>query len=189
MAFFRAALIAASLALPLAAADAVLLPDETDASRDKRFLLLEAGSAVDVGGDLGLIPQIGIFQDLSGAWQVGGQARVAAQASHSAYDYLPQASVSVRKLWLGDEDAIPIRNSEYFSATAGGFFAHDFTGKTIGLRPYVMFSLGKYWMPFEARPLGLDLSVDLTRYLAGYVSIFSRSTYITLGANVFYAIP
>lgn len=176
------------------AAEEPLLPGEAGSTSNARYTLLEAGTALGVGGDLGFLPQVGAFFDQPGQWQLGAQARMALTAADRAYDYLPHAALTVRKLWLGDENTAAIRNSEYFGISLGGYFAYDFEGNEDGIRPFGSVSLGKYWMPLEGRSLGLDLSLDLTTLKipflpSGHLPSHSEVVFITIGANVFYAIP
>ncbi|MDQ3003655.1 MAG: hypothetical protein M3Y08_20655, partial [Fibrobacterota bacterium] len=96
--------------------------------------LVEAGPVIAIASSLGLQPQIGIFRDLPYFLQTGIQARIAFTGESEGYDILPQVDLSIRKLWLGDEDAKPISNSEYFGVSIGGFFAYDFIGQKVGLK-------------------------------------------------------
>jgi hypothetical protein len=171
-----------------------LPPEEGAARPNHRFTLAEAGYAFAIGSKLGSLPQIGCFRDLPGSWQAGVQARLAPGGASTAYDYLPLANLSLRKLWLGDEGSDPIRNSEYFGIALGVFFGYDFGGERDGMRPMGSISLGKYWMPFESRPLGLDLSLDLTTLKlpfsnSGHLAGSSDQVIVSCGANLFYAIP
>jgi hypothetical protein len=183
---------AALLWLMLAAAAgqaAEYFPQGSEKPRIKPATIAEAGAAVAIGSDLGTQPQLGSFRDLPGSWQLGLQVRFDPGDAAAGYDYLPQADLGLRKLWLGDEDSEPIRNSEYFSLSLGGFFAYNFNGKRAGLKPFGTLSLGKYWMPFDNRPLGMDLNLELTRYLSGHLPNRSETTYITLGLHLFYLLP
>jgi hypothetical protein len=169
-------------------------PEDGAARPERRFTLAEAGYAFAIGSKLGSLPQIGCFRDLPDSWQAGIQARIAPGGASTAYDYLPLANLSLRKLWLGDDGSDPIRNSEYFGVSLGVFFGYDFGGKRDGMRPMGSISLGKYWMPFESRPLGLDLSLDLTTLKlpfsnSGHLAGSSDQVIVTCGANLFYAIP
>lgn len=163
--------------------------DDGAVPKQAMFTLLQAGGVFAVGSDLGLLPHLACFRDLPGSWQLGLQARIAPHDARAAYDYLPLIGLNVRKLWLGDEDEAAIRNSEYFGLTLGGFFAYDFEGGEAGLKPFGTISLGKYWMPFEAQPFGLDLNLELTRFISGHLPGRSELVFITLGASLFYAIP
>jgi hypothetical protein len=171
------------------------LPSEEDETRHEHlFTLAEAGYALAIGSKLGALPQIECFRDLPGSWQAGIQARIAPQGAGTGYDYLPLTTLAVRKLWLGDEASEPIRNSEYFGLALGAYFGYDFGGKRDGLRPMGSVSLGKFWMPFAARPIGLDLSLDLTTlklpfFASGHLAGSSDQVIVTCGANLFYAIP
>ncbi len=191
-AFSRARFVFPALALFLAAAPARAandLPDGSEPPRIKPATLLVGGASVAVGSDLGTQPQLGCFRDLPASWQLGLQVRFAPAGAKRGYDYLPLTDVSVRKLWLGDEDTQPIRNSEYFGLSLGGYFAYDFGGLEAGLKPFGTLDLGKYWMPFDNRPLGLDLNLELTRYLSGHLPNRSETTYITIGLHMFYLLP
>ena len=178
----------AALASPLGTQEIPALDGESPA-KTKLSTMIEFGAALAVGSDLGLVPQLGCYRDLPGAWQLGLQARVNPQDAQTGYDYLPQAALNLRKLWLGDEDSAPIRNSEYFGIAFGGYFAYDFEGSRAGLKPYGTLSLGKYWMPFDTQPFGLDLALDLTRFISGHLPGRSELVFITIGANFFYVFP
>ncbi len=158
-------------------------------AKTKLETMVEGGVALPIGSDLGFIPQLGCYRDLPGAWQLGLQARIRPQDAVTSYDFLPQAGLNLRKLWLGDEDAEPIRNSEYFGLTIGGYFAYDFEGVKAGMKPYGTLTLGKYWMPFDTQPFGLDLALDMTRFLGGHLPGRSELVIITIGANFFYILP
>ena len=69
------------------------------------------------------------------------------------------------------------------------FFAYDFNGEKAGPKPYGTLSLGKYWMPFDNQPLGLDLNLELTRYFSGLLPGRTELVYATVGIHVFYVIP
>jgi hypothetical protein len=170
-------------------AEGDLAADGTEKPPPKLSTLIEGGSSIAIASDLGALPQIGVFRDLSETWQVGLQARMSPGGATSGYDFLPQMSLGVRMLWLGDEDVQPVRNSEYFGIAGGGFFAYNFDGEEAGMRPYGTLSLGKYWMPFDNQPLGLDLNLELTRYFSGHLPGRSELVYITCGVQLFYVIP
>jgi hypothetical protein len=177
---------------PVRGAEPGLPPEEGESRGDRTYALIEAGSAFAIGSKLGGLPAIGGFRDLPGSWQAGAQARFAVGPASTGYDYLPLASVSVRKLWLGDEDVPPIRNSEYFGVSLGAYFAYDFDGSRDGPRPMGAISLGKYWMPIDSRPLGLDLNLDLTTlklpfFTSGHLTSHSEQVIVTCGVNLFYA--
>jgi hypothetical protein len=171
------------------ASDDGLAADGTEMPPVKLSTVAEAGSAIPIGSDLGAQPQIGIFRDITDAWQLGFQARVTPGGAKAGYDFLPQMNLVARFLWLGDEGVSQIRNSEYFGFAAGGFFAYNFDGEKAGLKPVASFSLGKYWMPFENQPLGLDLNLELSRYFSGHLPGRSELVYITTGIHLFYVIP
>lgn len=169
-----------------------MIPEEAANRSERMYSLLEAGSGFAIASKLGALPQFGFFRDLPGAWQAGAQARFATGPAQAGYDYLPLAGVSLRKLWFGDEDTVPIRNSEYFGISLGAYFAYDFDGTRLGPRPMGSISLGKYWMPFESRPLGLDLNLDLTTLKlpflsSGHLSGQSEQVIATFAVNLFYA--
>lgn len=162
--------------------------DGTEAPPAGPDLMVEGGTALAIASDLGAQPQLGCFRDL-GSWQLGLQVRIAPAHARSGYDYLPQTNLQVRKSWLGDGDTGAVRNSEYFGLSLGGFFAYNFNGEKAGLKPYGSLTLGKYWMPFENTPFGLDLNLELTRYLSGHLPTRSETTYVTLGLHLFYQVP
>lgn len=189
-----AAFLLALASVPARAAEPGLPPEEGETRGDRQFTLIEAGSQFGIAADLGALPHLACFRDLPHAWQAGVQARMAPALARTAYDYLPLMSVSLRKLWLGDEEIAPIRNSEYFGVGLGAYFAYDFQGGRGGPRPFGTLSLGKYWMPFEGRPLGIDLDLDLTTLKlplapSGHLSGRSEQVFITCGLNLFYAFP
>jgi hypothetical protein len=166
-----------------------LAADGTERPPAKPSTIVEAGSAIPIGSDLGAQPQIGGFRDLNDHWQAGIQARVTPGGGSSGYAFLPQVNLSMRMLWLGDEYAEPVRNSEYFGISGGGFFAYNFDGEKAGLRPFGTLSLGKYWMPFDNQPLGLDLNLELMRYFSGHLPGRSELVFITMGIHLFYVVP
>ena len=180
-------LLAAVLSARPIAAD--LGPDGMEKPPVVLSTLVEAGPVIAIASSLGLQPQIGIFRDLPHFLQAGIQARIAFTGESEGYDILPQVDVSIRKLWPGDEDAKPIGNSEYFGVSIGGFFAYDFKGQKAGLEPYGTLSLGKYWMPFDNLPFGLDLNLELTRYFSGRLPGRTELVFITTGVHLFYVLP
>jgi hypothetical protein len=182
-------LLIVCLASRAAAADYSPPLEEGGEIKPRLSTMIEGGAAFSIGSDLGLLPQLGCYRDLPHSWQAGLQARVHPRDAKAGYDYLPQIGLNVRKLWLGDEDGEPIRNSEYFGLALGGFFAYDFEGARAGLKPFGTLSLGKYWMPFDNQPFGLDLNLDLTRYISGHLPGRSELVFITLGVNFFYVLP
>lgn len=169
--------------------DQGLAADGTERPPARLTTLVEGGSTLAIASTLGPQPQVGVFRDLSQNLQAGLQVRMVTGGGSSGYDFLPQVDVSLRTLWLGDEFAEPVRNSEYFGLSAGMFFAYDFDGEKAGPRPYGTLSLGKYWMPFDKQPLGLDLNLELTRYFSGLLPGRTELVYATVGIHVFYVIP
>jgi hypothetical protein len=156
--------------------------------------LFEAGYGFAIGSKLGSLPQIGCFRDLPDSWQAGLQALIAPHGAKTGYDYLPVAALAVRKLWMGDEDTDPIRNSEYFGIALGAYFGYDFGGERDAMRPMGSVSLGKFWMPFDSRPFGLDLSLNLMTlklpfFNSGHLAGSSDQVIVTCGVNLFYALP
>lgn len=180
-----------SLAYACRAATADYSPSLDDNAQVKYPMstLLSAGGVFAIGSDLGLLPHLACFRDLPHSWQVGLDARIATHDAKVAYDYRPLIGLNVRKLWIGEEDVSPIRNSEYFGVTLGGYFAYDFEGTESGLNPFGTLSMGKYWMPFDTQPYGLDLNLELTRFISGHLPGRSELVFITLGASLFYALP
>jgi Cft2 family RNA processing exonuclease len=60
------------------------------------------------------------------------------------------------------------------------------------MQPMGSVSLGKYWMPFDSRPLGLDVSIELMTlklpfFNSGHLAGSSDQVIVTCGANLFYA--
>lgn len=184
----------AALSAQVRAADPESLPEDGENRPDRMYTLVEAGSALAIGSRLGSLPQLGAYKDLPGAWQAGAQARFAIGSARIGYDYLPLASVSLRKLWVGDEESVPIRNAEYFGIALGAYPAYDFDGARAGMRPLGALTLGKYWMPFESHPLGLDLNLDLTTlklplFPSGHLSGHAEQVIVSCALNLFYAFP
>jgi hypothetical protein len=179
----------ASSATSISADEIDLNPDGTPVPKAKKSLIGELGTGYSIGTDLGWQPHLGGYLDLPGTWQAGLHSRFSNLKASEFYDYFPQISLEVRKLWLGDEGADPVRNSEYFSVSIGGFFAYEFNGEKIGLRPLGALSLGKYWMPFDKQPYGLDISLELSRFFAGHLLDHSELVFITTSVAVFYAWP
>jgi hypothetical protein len=171
------------------AAAPILNVDGTPIPPPRRALVLELGAAYSIGSDLGVQPELASYLDLPNTWQAGLRARSILAKSDSGYDYLPQVSLEIRKLWLEDEGTDPVRNSEYFSMSVGGYFAYDFNGKKTWLKPLGSLALGKYWMPFDNQPYGLDLSMELSRLFFGHLQGRSQLVYITIGLQLFYVLP
>jgi hypothetical protein len=171
------------------ASEPTLNLDGTPQTAPRRALVLELGAAYSIGSDLGVQPELASYLDLPKTWQAGFRARSVLAKSDSGYDYLPQVSLEVRKLWLEDEGTDPVRNSEYFSMAVGGYFAYDFNGKKTWLKPLGTLALGKYWMPFDNQPYGLDLSMELSRLFFGHLQGRSQLVYITIGLKTFYVLP
>jgi hypothetical protein len=165
--------------------------DGSDAPKSAGKGILEAGTAMPIGSDFGFQPQFGGYLDFARSWQAGLQLRFSPSHASEAYDHLPQASVHIRKVWYGDGegDVAAIRNSEYFGLAVGGFFGYGFDGEKSGLNPFGNLALGKYWMPFDELPYGLDLSIELTRYVTGHLPGRTVQVFIATGINVFYLLP
>src|SRR5690606_3654711 len=134
-------------------------------------------------------PQLGGYLDFARSWQAGLQLRFSPAHISEAYDALPQFSAHIRKVWHGDGDVAALRNSEYFGLGAGGFFGYGFDGEKSGLSPFANLALGKYWMPFEGLPYGLDLNIELTRYVTGHLPGRTVQVFIATGINLFYLLP
>ena len=168
-----------------------------------RPTLVSGGGLIGIGSDLGVLPRLAAYLTFPHAWQLGMHGRIAPQLAQEPYDYLPLLGLEVRKVWMKDEDIDPIHNSEYFGVTLGNYFAYDFDGEKLGPRPFLGFAMGKYWMPLDHQPFGLDLDLGLTWLipditffsgdevwmLGGHLPGRSEQTFITLGASIFYAIP
>ncbi len=183
-----------SIAPPVRAQGPDPLAEYGEPAKARKETLAEAGAAVAVGSRMGSLPRIAFYRDLPKAWQWGAEAKMALRSAEAAYDYLPLLGVSLRKLWLGDGDTASIRNSEFIGFTLGTYFAYDFQGDRDGPRPMAAVSIGKYWMPFENRPLGLDLTLDLMTLklpflTSGHLSGQSDQVVVTFGLNLFYAFP
>jgi hypothetical protein len=163
--------------------------DGTPAKPSRKAFILAFGAGYSIGSDLGLQPQLGLYRDLPKSWQTGLRLRLATPNSKALYDNLPQISLDFRKLWLGDEGTDPYRNSEYFSLSLGGYLAYEFSGDKIGLSPLGALTLGKYWMPFDESPFGLDIYLELSRLFSGHLLKSSELVFITTGINFIYVLP
>lgn len=163
--------------------------DGLEAQKPDRKAILEAGTAIPIGSDFGFQPQLGGYFDFARTWQAGLQLRISPSHISEPYDALPQFSAHIRKVWHGDGDVAAIRNSEYFGLAAGGFFGYGFDGEKSGLNPFANLALGKYWMPFDGIPYGLDLSIEMTRYFTGHLPGRTVQVFIATGINVFYLLP
>jgi hypothetical protein len=166
-----------------------LNPDGTEVRKPALSAAFEIGTTASIGSDLGFQPQFGGFYDLPWALQAGLHARFTPKEAQRSYDYRPQLGLSLRKLWLGDGDSASIRNAEYFGMSLGGFFAYNFDGEEAGFKPFGSVSIGKYWMPLAGSPLGLDLNLELTRYLNGHLPYRSQTTFVNLGLHLLYRLP
>ncbi len=163
--------------------------DGTPQAAARKAFIPEVGAAYSIGGDLGIQPELAGYLDLPNSWQAGFRARSILEKSRTSYDYLPQVSLELRKLWLGDEGGDPVSNSEYFSLSLGGYLAYSFNGRKTWINPLGALALGKYWMPFENQPYGLDLSLELSRLITGHLLGRSQLVYITTGLRLFYVLP
>ena len=136
-------------------------------ARRGRAALVAGGLDFPVVGSQGVQPHLAGYLDLPRALQLGLKARVDLSRARNGYDYIPQVALHLRQLWLSDQDSSTVRNSEYFSVIVGGYYAYDFLGNRAGPRPFVAFSLGKNWMPFNNQPFGLDFCLEIDRYFDG----------------------
>lgn len=177
------------LCLPIHSQEPDINLDGTPAKAARRSWILELGSEYSIGGNLGWQPQLGGYLDLPSSWQSGLHARIVTMDASGWYDIFPQVSFELRKLWLGDEGADPIRNSEYFEMSVGGFLAYGFNGEKVGVRPLGALALGKYWMPFDNQPFGMDISLELSRCFSGHLPGHSDLVFITTGLALFYVLP
>lgn len=161
----------------------------------KKLWLLEGGVGYSIGSGIGFQPELAAYTDLNnfkylpGVWQGGFHTRVVLEKSESNYDFLPQINLELRKIWLGEEGASPLVNSEYFSFSLGSFFGYTFDGEQSWFNPIGSLAMGKYWMPLEKEPFGLDLSLELSRLFTGHLQGFSQLTYVTTCIRFFYIIP
>lgn len=182
-------LILSTTGLCLADPEANINLDGTPQTAARKACVLEMGAGYSIGSDLGMQPELAGYLDLPRSWQAGIHARSILEKSQVAYDYLPQVSLEIRKLWLGDEGADPVSNSEYFSLSVGGYFAYSFNGRKTWINPLGSVALGKYWMPVEKLPFGLDLSLELSRFVTGHLQGRSQLVFITTGLKLFYVLP
>lgn len=151
--------------------------------------VLEAGTAVPIVGGFGFQPQVAGYLGLPWSMQAGLMLRFSPGDAEEAYDLLPQASLQIRKLWIGDGTPGSIRNAEYFGLAGGGFFGYDFTGRKSGPNLFGTIGLGKYWTPFDNHPVGLDLNLELTRYFTAHLPGRYVQVFITTGISLFYLLP
>lgn len=194
VAAMKAALLAALLsiaAVPAAAAegDPESYLDPSPESRRKRVALVGGGLEFPVVGSQGDQPHLACYLDLPRALQLGLKARFDPGMAEEDYDYLPQVGLHIRQLWLNDQDSSTVRNSEYITLVIGTYFAYDFLGEPSGAKPFLAFALGKYWMPFNNRPFGLDFCLEITRYFDGHPPHKPRNHFLTVGVSLFRAIP
>jgi hypothetical protein len=157
---------------------------------ERRKVFLAAGGLEFpiVGGEHAQ-PQLAGYMDLPMELQAGIKLRLDLLSARSPYDHIPQGALHLRKIWLSDQDTSSVRNSEYISISAGAYAAYDFKGDRIGARPFGGVTLGKYWMPFEALPYGLDLSLELTRYFLGHPPNIPVNHFLSASVNVFAVLP
>lgn len=177
------------LLAPASAAEPDINLDGTPVVVARKAVLLEVSGNYSIGSELGWQPQLGGYMDLKKSWQAGLHARLATPNAKTLYDILPEVSLELRKLWLGDEDHEPIRNSEYFSIALGGVMAYAFDGVKTGPRPLAAMAFGKYWMPFDNQPFGLDISLELSRIISGHLRDHTNLVFITTGLALFYVLP
>ena len=171
------------MGLALAPIRAQLLPGENPSESTQLVHFAEAG--LDLAGQ----PQLGAYLGLPRGWQAGLQVRSGVWVAVDGYDYLPQTGLHGRKLWTSDGEFESIRNSEYLDVGLGAFFAYDLASEKIGPRPFVSVAIGKYWTPFENLPAGLDLGLEITRYLSGVPPRRTAIDRITACLNTFYRFP
>ena len=162
------------------------LPDE---SSHRQASILSGGLEAPIAGGVGTQGEISAYRGLPADFQLGLRLRVDFGGAEHGYDYLPQTLLQARKLWVGDQDTSSVRNSEYFGVSLGGYFGYDFQGKRLGFLPMGAFSLGKYWMPFDNAPFGLDFSLELSRYFLGHLSSNTHVNFLGAGFNLFYSLP
>lgn len=163
--------------------------ESLDEPKAAKGTILEAGTAVPIVGGFGFQPQLAGYFGLPWSMQAGLVLRFSPGDAEEAYDQLPQASLQIRKLWIGDGAPGTIRNAEYLGLAAGGFFGYDFTGRKSGPEPFGSIGLGKYWAPFDGRPVGFDLNLELTRYFSALLPGRSVQVFITTGISLFYLLP
>ena len=165
------------------------LEDGSPVAKPRKAFMLNAGMGYSIGNSLGLQPQLGGYLDLPKSWQAGLKIRLVTSNTVDLYDYFPQTSLDIRKSWLGDEGSDPVRNSEYFGLSIGGYLAYGFGGEKIGLRPLGAIELGKYWMPFDNLPFGMDISLELSRFFSGHLGDRAELVFITTSLSCFYVLP
>lgn len=163
--------------------------DGTPVIHPPKKFLLEGGVDYSIGSGIGWQPELAGYYDLPGYWQTGFHTRMVFTNAKANYDLLPQVNLEFRKMWVGEEGASPLVNSEYISFSVGSFFGYTFDGYQSWFNPIGSIAMGKYWMPIEKQPFGLDLSLELSRLFTGHLQGFSQLTYVTTCIRVFYIIP
>lgn len=158
------------------------------ASVRKRAFLVSGGLEFPISGSQGVQPQVAAYLDLPRSLQAGLKARVDLRSASEPYDYIPQAGLHLRQLWLSDQDTSTVRNSEYISLVLGIYPSYDFEGSRDGLKPFGAVAFGKYWMPFGNRPYGLDFCLEIARFFDGHPPGKPRTFFLSAGVNLFRAI-
>jgi hypothetical protein len=164
--------------------EAYLESQRPDGAR-KRVFLGAVGLEFPVVGSQGIQPALSAFWDLPRSLLVGLKVRTDFGMAETGYDYIPQAAVHLRQLWLSDQDTATVRSSEYFSLGLGGYAAYDFRGERSGAKPFAAIILGKYWMPYENQPFGFDFGLEITRYFDGHPPFKERNHFLSVGVNLF----
>lgn len=147
------------------------------------------------GLNLNTCPQAGAYYEFSRSWQAGLEVRSWLPNADAGYDFIPETDLHLRKLWLGAEERESLRNSEYLDVSVGVFPSYRFLpldqiiqGKTEprdGPMPQARLSLGKYWMPFRALPVGLDINLAIGHYFAnGHPPGYHHVDYVTATLSV-----
>ena len=155
----------------------------------KRAAIVAGGLEFPISGSQGVQPQLSGYLDIPRNMQLGIKARVDLREARTGYDYIPQVGLHLRQLWLSDQDSSSVENSEYLSLVVGGYMAYDFQGLQSGLKPFGAVALGKYWIPFDNAPYGLDFCLEITRYFDGHPPSKPRNHFLSAGVNLFYLLP
>lgn len=163
--------------------------DPSPEANRKRAAMVAGGLEFPISGSQGVQPQLSGYLDIPRNLQIGFKTRVDPREARTGYDYIPQLGIHLRQLWLSDQDSSSLESSEYVSLVVGGYMAYDFDGKQAGLKPFGAIALGKYWMPFDNAPYGLDFCLEITRYFDGHPPNKPRNHFLSTGVNLFYVIP
>ncbi len=166
--------------------------DGTPVEKHRSRFFIEGGPAYSIGSDLGIQPQFGGYLHFASAWQMGLHLRFPITDSYDRYDYFPETSLELRRLWLGDDGQGTMSNGEYFSLAVGAYHGYGFDGEKDGLGPLASIAIGKYWTLFETKNMqdwGFDTSIELSRLIQGHLVGGTDLVFLTLQISVYYLLP